>query len=90
MPLSPGRIDRRVTVTRPVALEAEDGRTVVATRTGLVLVSRQRGWTWYRWMLAGELWSVVVEKDRTLRQASREGARLVRAAREQRKARRSS
>lgn len=82
MPLTPGRIDRRVAVTRPVALEPEAGREIVATRTGLVLVSRARGWTWYRWMLAGQLWSVVVERERTAAQAAREGARLYRAARE--------
>jgi hypothetical protein len=82
MPLTPGRVDRRVAVTRSVALEPEAGREVVATRTGLVLVTREARWTWYRWMLAGELWSVVVERPRTAAQAQREGARLYRAARE--------
>jgi hypothetical protein len=82
VPLTPGRVDRRVAVTRSVALEPEAGREVVATRTGLVLVTREARWTWYRWMLAGELWSVVIEVPRTQAQAQREGARLYRAARE--------
>lgn len=82
MSVSPARIDRVVDVTRPVALDVDAGTAVVATRWGLVLVQRERGWTWYRWMMAGRLWSVTTEMARDERQAQREAARLIHASRE--------
>lgn len=79
----PARLDRKVCVTRPVLLKPDQGRLTVVTRWGLVLVVRERGWTWYRWVLAGWWTGVVVEKGRTEAQAVREAARLIRVAREQ-------
>jgi len=80
MPHTPARIDRRLAVKRSSTIDlAAD--LVVVTRLGIVLVGRQAGWTWYRWVLAGELWSVTVERDRTPAQAIREATRLLRRAR---------
>lgn len=79
----PARLDRRVTVTRPVTVETDAGtQQLVATRWGLVLAQREAGWTWYRWMMAGEWWSVTVDVPRTEAQVRREAARLIHVSRE--------
>jgi hypothetical protein len=54
-------LDRRVEVPKSVLLEPDAEREVVVTPWGIVLVNRQRGWTWYRWMMAHWFHSVTVE-----------------------------
>lgn len=72
------RIDRVVMVTRPVALEVDaQTATVVATRWGLVLVQREEGWTWFRWVMAGRSWSVTVDRALAPPVAMRVAARLM-------------
>lgn len=74
------RIDRVVSVTRPTPIEMDRGTAdIQATRYGMVLIDHAPGWTWYRWVAGGRLWSVTQERPRTRAQAQREGARLLRA-----------
>lgn len=82
MPLTPARLDRVVAVTRPTVVETDVAtQMLVATRLGLVLVQRERGWTWYRWGWAGRWWSATVDVAREPKQAQREAGRLIRACR---------
>ena len=83
MPLGPVRVDRVVDVTRAVLLAPQAGRRIVVTRWGLVLVTEQRGWTWYRWVMAGRWWSVTQEGPvPSARVLTRRAAVLLRQARE--------
>jgi hypothetical protein len=76
------RVDRVSAATRAVLLAPDPVRQVVVTRHGLVLVNRERGWTWYRWVMAGRLWAVTVDAPRSARRAQIDAQTLVRQCRE--------
>lgn len=82
MPARRARIDDVVDVTRPTTIALARDTQVVITRFGIVLADRQRDWTWYRWVMAGQWWSVTVSLARSERQATREAMRLIQACRE--------